>query len=136
MNNEKGYSQQQDPVSALLSEFSTRLNEIEEKQRLIKDRLLLVGENLVSTKEEFENQTLEFKKQLKEIAFDLKKIKQINKRVVDELGNLARKNELEILERQFELFKPLEFARIKDVENIIEKRINEQNKDIKNKKSE
>jgi hypothetical protein len=126
MGNEKVYSQQQDMVSSLLSEFSTRLNEIEEKQRLIKDRLLLVGENLVTTREEFERQNLEFKKQLKEIDFELKKIKQINKRVVDELGNLARKNELEILERQFELFKPLEFARMKDVENLIEKKIKEQ----------
>jgi hypothetical protein len=136
MNNEKAYSQERDPVSALLSEFGTRLNETEEKQRLIKDRLLLVGENLVDTREEFEKQRLEFKKQLKEIEFELKRIKQINKRVVDELGNLARKNELEILERQFELFKPLEFARIKDVENLIEKKINERDKDIKNKKSE
>ena len=54
---------QQDPIGALLSEFSTRLNEIEEKQRLIKDRILLVGENLISTKEDYSKQEFEVKKQ-------------------------------------------------------------------------
>jgi hypothetical protein len=51
----------QDPTTALLSEFGTRLNEVEEKQRLIKDRILLVGENLISTKERIEKQDLENK---------------------------------------------------------------------------
>ena len=41
--------QQSEPVSMLLAEFATRLNEIEEKQRLAKDRILLIGENLVSS---------------------------------------------------------------------------------------
>ena len=82
---------QQNPTSALLTEFSTRLNEIEEKQRLIKDRLLLIGENLISTKEGIEEQNLEFKKQIKQTNSDIKSLKQITKRIVSELENFARK---------------------------------------------
>ena len=110
-----------DPMAGFFAEIGTRLNEIEEKQRLLKDRVLLIGENLISTKEEIEKQNLEFKKQIKQMDFELKSLKQINKRIVEEMDNLARKTELEILERQFKMFQPLDVARIKDVKDIIKK---------------
>lgn len=114
---------QQDPLNNLLTEIGTRLNEIEEKQRLLKDRVLLIGENLISTKEEIEKQTLEFKKQIKQIEFELKSTKQLNKRIVEELNSFARKTELEILERQFKIFQPLELVRLKDIKEIVRKEI-------------
>jgi len=110
-----------DPTTALLSEFGTRLTEIEEKQRLIKDRVLLIGENLISTKEDIEKQNLEFKKQIKQIEFEIKSLKQITKRVMEELSNFARKPELEILQRQAKMFQPLEFVKIKDIKEIMKK---------------
>ncbi|MDD5193902.1 MAG: hypothetical protein PHF67_04945 [Candidatus Nanoarchaeia archaeon] len=117
---------QQDPMAGFFAEIGTRLNEIEEKQRLLKDRVLLIGENLISTKEEMEKQNLEFKKQIKQMDFELKSLKQLNKRVIEELDNFARKTELEILERQFKMFQPLEFARIKDIKDIINKEMKKQ----------
>lgn len=116
----------QESVSALLSEFGTRLNEVEEKQRLIKDRVLLIGENLVSTKEQYEKELGDFRKQISDITSDLKSIKQLNKRIVEELENYARKTEVEIIERQIRMFQPLEFARIQDLKNIVQKEIHNQ----------
>ena len=110
---------QQDPINSLLSEFGTRLNEIEEKQRLIKDRVLFVGENLISTKEDFEKERLEVKDQIKKVSLELKSIKQLMERIVNELGNFARKTELEILYRQTKMFKPLKFTTPDDVRKII-----------------
>jgi hypothetical protein len=115
--------QQQDPISALLSEFGTRLNEIEEKQRLIKDRILLVGENLISTKEEYDKEISSFKKQITEINSEIKTISQTNKRVIEELENFARRTELEIVERQLKMFQPLKFTTSRDVEKIINEKI-------------
>ncbi|MDP2925813.1 MAG: hypothetical protein Q8N99_05570 [Nanoarchaeota archaeon] len=123
-----------DPISALLSEFGTRLNEVEEKQRLVKDRILLIGENLVSTKEEFEKQTIEFKKQISEISSELKTIRQLNKRIIEEMENHAQKSELQTLARQMKMFEPIEYARIKDIRNIIKEELLKINKDINNKK--
>ena len=123
----------QDPITALLSEFGTRLTEIEEKQRLIKDRLLLIGENLIATKEDIENQNLEFKKHIKQNEFEIKSLKQITKRITEELGNFARKTELEILQRQFKMFEPMELVRMKDVKEIITEELKKQS--IKKKKS-
>ncbi|MFA7708302.1 MAG: hypothetical protein WCX73_05115 [Candidatus Pacearchaeota archaeon] len=124
-------SSPQDPTTALLSEFGTRLNEVEEKQRLIKDRLLLVGENLISTKEEIEKQNLENNKKISQIEFEIKTIKQLVKKIVNEIQNFTRKSEVEILERQIKMFEPLEFARMKDVEQVVRQELNKQ-KAIKN----
>ncbi len=118
----------QDSLNPLLTEFSTRLNEIEEKQRLIKDRILLIGENLISTKEDSLKQNFEIKKQLKNMDFEINTLKQLMTRVVNELPNFARKSELEILENQAKIFQPLEFARIKDVKNIVKKELNKRKK--------
>ena len=122
----------QDPTTALLSEFGTRLTEIEEKQRLIKDRLLLIGENLISTKEDIEKENLEFKKQIKQTEFELKSLKQISKRIVNELGNFARKPELEILQRQFKMFEPLDLPSVQDVKDAIKHEVTKQ---LKTKKT-
>ena len=114
---------QQDPINALLSEFSTRLNEVEEKQRLIKDRALLIGKNLISTKEDYEKEFSEIKKRLTTTEEEIKLIKQLNNRIIEEIGNLARKTEVEALQKQMMMFEPLELARIQDVKDIVKKEL-------------
>ncbi|MGV8152370.1 MAG: hypothetical protein ACP5OG_04765 [Candidatus Nanoarchaeia archaeon] len=128
--------QQQDPLAQILSEFGTRLNEIEEKQRLIKDRTLLVGENLILTKEEMNKQESELKKQLKELTNEVNVLKQIISRLLGEIANFSRKSELEILERQFKMFEPLELVRLKDLDSIIEEHIKKHIPNTKEKASE
>lgn len=123
-------------ISALLQEFGTRLNELEEKQRLLKDRVLLIGNNLIYSKEDFEKKDLEFRKKIGDFDTELKSIKQLNKRIVYEMENLARKEQVTILERQFKIFEPIEFARIEDVRAIVNQELkNILGKDINNKKN-
>ncbi|MBT4135377.1 hypothetical protein HOD75_02370 [archaeon] len=118
----------QNPINSLLAEFGTRLNEIEEKQRIIKDRVLLIGENLIATKEESEKEYSDFKKQITELNSEIRTIKQLNTRILSELNNLARKSEVEILERQFKMFEPLKFTTINDVKKIVQEELKKQNK--------
>jgi len=114
---------QQDPISSLLAEFGTRLNEVEEKQRLIRDRSLLIGQNLIESKEDFNNEVFEIKKEINKINSEIKVLKQLTQRIINQLSTFARKSELEILENQMQIFQPLEFARIKDVGDIVKKEI-------------
>jgi len=118
---------QQSPVNELLAEFSTRLNEVEEKQRLIKDRTLLIGKNLISTKEDYEKESLENKRKISELEYELKTIKQLNKRIIEELGNLARKNQVETIQQQIKMFQPLEFVRMQDIKEIIKQELKKTN---------
>ena len=126
---------QYNETGSLLAEFGTRLNELEEKQRLLRDRALLIGENLVAIKEDSEKEKWELKKQINQINLEIKNLKQLVNRIVNEFSNLARKSELEILERQAKMFQPLELARIKDIESIIEKKLKNMKIDLKEKKN-
>ena len=61
----------------------------------------MIGNNLILTKDEYDKEFLTVKKQLKEISGEIKTIKQLNERIINEIGNFARKSELDILKRQF-----------------------------------
>jgi len=120
--------QYQDPINSLLAEFGTRLNEVEEKQRLIRDRALLIGENLIETKEEYDNKNFDQKTKINDINLEIRNLKQLMNRIVNEIPNLARRSEIEILENQSKMFQPLELTTKKEVELMINKAINKTKK--------
>jgi ABC-type antimicrobial peptide transport system ATPase subunit len=111
------------PINSLLAEFGTRLNEVEEKQRLVRDRALLIGENLITTKEESEKKDFELRTQINEINLEIRNMKQLVHRIVNEIPNLARRSEIELLENQAKMFKPLELTTKKEVELMINEAI-------------
>ena len=113
--------EQYNPNDALLADIGVKLRDIEEKQNIIKDRVLLIGENLVSEKDEIDQRVLDLKSEIVKITEEIRRIKLAIERIVDDSNNFIRKNEFEILQRQFQMFQPLELARISDVESMINK---------------
>jgi len=96
-----------DPATtSLLSEFNTKLRDIEERQRLIKDRVLLIGENLVEGREDSMNEITELKIKTESLEKEIQRIKETLSSLIEEMGNFARKSELEILKNQFKMFQP------------------------------
>jgi hypothetical protein len=106
-------------VIQVLTDVSVKLRDMEEKQNILKDRVLMLGENLVSEKEQTNQEILETKNKLNEIEAELKKLRGAIERIIDDTGNVVRRNEFDILKRQFEMFAPLDLARISDVEEIV-----------------
>jgi predicted nuclease with TOPRIM domain len=115
-----------DPTSDYLNDIGVRLRDIEEKQNIIKDRVLLIGENLISEKEIMDQEMQELKQGLNKSNEEIKKIKLTIERIAEDMKNLVRKNEFEILQRQFQMFQPLELARISDVEDMINRALRKQ----------
>ena len=111
--------QQTNSYDAYLADIGVKLRDIEEKQNIIKDRVLLIGENLISEKEETDKQVFEMKSSILKASDDIKKMRMAIERILDDTNNFVRKNEFEILQRQFQMFQPLELARISDVEDMI-----------------
>lgn len=95
------------PITALLSEFNTKLQNIEERQRLIKDRVLLIGENLINGREESVKEISELKTRVENSEKEIERLKDTISSLIEETQNFARKSELEILQRQFKMFQPL-----------------------------
>jgi hypothetical protein len=109
-------------------DIAIRLRDIEEKQNIIKDRVLLLGENLVSSKEEIEKEITNLKEKTLSMEDEIRRLKLNLQMVLASSENFIRKNEFDILKRQFEMFQPLELARISDVENMIIKALNHHKK--------
>lgn len=111
--------EQYDSDATILSDINVRLRDIEEKQNLIKDRVLLIGENLISEKEETTQEVIELKTKIFNLEEEVRRIKLTMERIIDDSNNFVRKNEFQILQRQFEMFQPLELARMSDVKALI-----------------
>ena len=125
-----------DQVQFLLNDFSTRLRDIDERNRLIRERVLLIGKNLITSKEDLENALSDIKKENREIKKELEKLDRISKNFTFESSKFVKRDEIVLVERMLKDFQPLEFVREKDVEELIEKRMNElSKKQIKTKES-
>ena len=92
------------PQSSAL-ETTSKLRDIEEKQRLLKDRILLIGKSLVDERDKSFKDIQEIKKSLFILKEDSQKIKEAVQRISFQVNNMARKEELLILQRQFDLFR-------------------------------
>lgn len=105
------------------ADINVTLRDIEEKQNLIKDRVLLIGDNFIAEKEETEKEIAEIKNGMLKTNEEIKKLRMAIERIVEELNGFARKNEIEVISRQFEMFQPLELARVSDVEDMINRAV-------------
>ena len=110
------------------SDISTRVRDLDEKNRLIRERVLLLGKNLIEIKEEQQEKTTQLKKDLDLIKNDLDLMKKISSDLVDQLSKFVKRDEMLLLERMLKDFQPLEFMRKRDVERLIDEKLNSQNK--------
>lgn len=88
-----------------LLDINTRLRDLEEKQRLLKDRTLLIGQNLVESRQESFQEIQEIKKILFKLKEENMRMQELLQRIIEQLSGLARKEELVILQKQFDLFR-------------------------------
>lgn len=83
-----------------------RLRDMEEKQRLLKERVILIGENMMSIKDETFEQMQVVKKMLIEMKEEQIRMKEFIQRLAQQSGELARKEEVMILQRQLNIMHP------------------------------
>ncbi len=87
------------------SDISMKLRDIEEKQRLLKERTLLIGQTFIADRDKNFEEIQEIKKSMIKLKEETGRIKEILQRVTEQLGNVARKEELIILQRQLDLIR-------------------------------
>jgi hypothetical protein len=87
------------------SAVGSRLRDLEEKQNLLKDRILLIGNSFVDERDKTFSHLQELKKEVMSMKDDLVKMKSFIQRMSEQIDGLARKEDLMILQRQFDLFR-------------------------------
>jgi len=95
----------QDAWGRFFSDINTRIRDLEEKQRLLKDKLLLVGDGFVKERDRNFQDIQELKKIVIKLEEDNKRLKDLLMRISELIDKTARKEELLILQRQFDLFR-------------------------------
>lgn len=123
--------QQEDQTQYFLADFNTRLQDLEGKNSTLRDRAIMLGENLISLKEKIDEEMAELKKSLKAIEKKLEQTNSLAKNVASETESFVRRDEMVLIERMLKDFQPLEFMRKKDVEELIEQKVNKGAKAIK-----
>ncbi len=94
----------QSPEQQYFADVNTRLKDIEEKQKLLKDRILLIGKNLIEDRESIFNELQELKKVTLKVKEDQIRIQDFLKRVSEQASEMARKEEVLMLQRQLNIF--------------------------------
>jgi len=88
-----------------ISSETTRLRDIEERQRIINDRVVLLGQTLIDERDKTFAEIQEIKKRLIVLENELNTAKSFIKKLTEKTETAARKEELMILQRQFDLFR-------------------------------
>ncbi len=97
----------QNAGNQVFSDINLRMKDLEEKQRLLKDRILLIGKNLIEERESTFEDIQELKKQAYLMKEEISKMKDIMQRMSEQFSSLAKKEELLILQRQFDMFREM-----------------------------
>lgn len=84
---------------------NARLRDLEEKQRLLKERIFLLGKGLIEERDSTFKDIQEMKKTIILLKEENLRMKEFIQRIVEQLSTVARKEELMILQRQFDLFR-------------------------------
>ena len=93
------------PVQQYSADPFAKIRDMEEKQRLLKDRILLLAQTQIEEREKTFSDLQELKKTVFTLKEENLRMKELLQRITEQVNNTARKEELAILQRQFDLFR-------------------------------
>ncbi|MCX8158939.1 MAG: hypothetical protein N3D20_01460 [Candidatus Pacearchaeota archaeon] len=99
-DNQSQYQQNPQP-----QEIISFLHDLEEKQNLLKDRVILLGKTLVEERDKTFHEIQELKSSLIKLTEESKRMRELLERITEQLTNVARKEELSIIQRQIDMLR-------------------------------
>ena len=86
-------------------DVNIRLRDLEEKNRLLRDRVLLLGQSVIDERDKTFRETQEMKSTLIVLKEEANRLKELMQRMAEQIIQMARKEELMILQRQLDLLR-------------------------------
>ncbi|MEM2768328.1 MAG: hypothetical protein QXL50_00150 [Candidatus Pacearchaeota archaeon] len=108
---------------AFFTQLLQRINEIEEKSNINKNKIDLLSNSLAKKTKKINEEIELIRNDLDNIKQEIEKLKQRVEYIISEFPNLARKEDLISIEKFINLWQPLKFATLEDVEKMIEKKM-------------
>ncbi|MBI2632426.1 hypothetical protein HYW75_05460 [Candidatus Pacearchaeota archaeon] len=92
-------------VQQFYSGGQMRLRDQEDQMRLLRERVLLIGQTIINEKEKSISDIRDIKNSLLILKEENTRIKEILSNITEQIEKFARKEDLSILQRQFDLFR-------------------------------
>ncbi len=107
-------------LSALLSDFTTRVNDLEERIKLVHDRVSILDQTLLRQNDRLIKEVKSMKEDITELKNKIDKFDEVSEHIVSESEEFARKEELAVFEKFMKLWEPMKFATLDDVREMIQ----------------
>ncbi|MBI2449241.1 hypothetical protein HYV49_03005 [Candidatus Pacearchaeota archaeon] len=104
------------------SEVGIKLRDLEEKANLLKERTILIGQNLIELKEKWGADISQLKADMEILKEENKRLKKVLEMIAEQLDNIPKREEIEILRKQFKMFEPLNLVRMSDLDKILKEK--------------
>ena len=101
----EGYEQQLEYSNRFFADVNTRIRDLEERHKLLRDKMLLVSETFVKAREKTFEENQKLKEEVEKLKSDNQRVKELLLMIGERLDKLARKEDVEILQRQFNMFR-------------------------------
>ncbi len=106
-------------VAALISELNTKINDIESRHELLKERVMVSNESFIKSRDSLMKDINLIKDDMRQIKIKISSLQESLQYLLTETATFARKEELRILDKYMRIWEPLKYARLEDVENMI-----------------
>ncbi len=107
-------------LAAMLSDFTTRVNDLEERIKLVHDRVSILDQTLLRQNDRLIKEVKSMKDDITELKNKIDKFDEVTEHIVSESEEFARKEELAVFEKFMKLWEPMKFATLDDVREMIQ----------------
>ena len=115
-------------VSALLSDFASRVRNLEEKFNILRERVLVLTQNFVKRERKLQKDMGLIQEDNKDLRLELKEIKSRIGSLLSQHEGFVRKEEIAVIEKYFKLFDPIKFVTEDEIEERVERILSQRRK--------
>jgi predicted nucleic acid-binding Zn-ribbon protein len=110
----------QNALAAMLSDFTTRVNDLEQRIKLVHDRVSILDQTLLRQNDRLIKEIKSMKDDITELKNKVEKFDDVTEHIVSESEEFARKEELAVFEKFMKMWEPMNFATLDDVKEMLQ----------------
>lgn len=119
---------QQLDATNIVAEFTSRLRTLENKYSLLTERVLMVNQNLLASFKAVASEQRALDQELKKLNLQQQEIMETIQNLMKEFSSVARKDQLQVLEKYIDLWKPFQFVTEEQLQQALSRAV--KNKEV------
>ena len=96
-----------------------RVRILESRYSLMRDRLFLINQNMLTEYKKLGRDINFLSTEVKDIKQDINETKNLLRKIIDELQNFAKKDDLKVVQKYLDIINPMNFMTEEDVKKLV-----------------